>query len=580
MLPVTAFTALAECADDPDAIRSIGDAQLSKHLMLLHAIAEAAVGDDDGPAAFRAAYELFARIRATDPGAADWLLGLPHLGGWAHDCLIHFERGSAADFGHFACVVAAAAVRAGFPFELNVPVQDARVRLPGLGYLTVNGSPSWIKLSCDGTRVTGGDHFEADWRRIVPDDGSGGAVPFWSGTPMVRAVAEGLTWNTLLETDDPYLDRYSLPMSRNISVNEIQRWRDRFQEGWEVLVRHHRWAAGPIADGISVVVPLTPYSDTDLVSATTPAAFGAIATSWPPDLVTLAETLVHEFQHVKLCGLMDMVTLVESDGERIYAPWRQDPRPAAGLLQGAYAHLGIVRFWAAQRYVETEPDEVLRAQVHFARWGPALNLAVQTLLKTECLTPAGVRFAKLLQARGREFASESVTAEARATAEEVALDHWLTWQIRHVATDLATVARLVAAYRNGEPCPRSLQPATPIAEDVRKVSSAMRSRVLSMRYLAPARYRELCADGVLPLGHADRLLLAGNTDAAVQAYRDLIAGSAQPEPDAWIGLGLALHRRPASQHRAAFATRMALMYDMHARLGQQIDPLDLAGWFA
>jgi HEXXH motif-containing protein len=580
VLPEAAFTALAGCADDPDATRMVRDAQLSKHMMLLHAIAEVASDDNAGPAAFRAAYELFARIRAADPEAAAWLLGLPHLGGWAHDCLIHFEQGSAADFGHFANTVAAAAVRVGFPFELDVPVQDARVRLPGLGYLTVDGSLSWIRLSCDGTRVTGGDHFEADWRRLVPDDGSGGTVPFWSGTPMVRTVSGGLTWDTLLETDDPYLDRYSLPMSKDLSANEIRRWRQRFQGAWEILVRHHRWAAGPIADGISVVVPLTPYSDTDLVSATTPAAFGAIATSWPPEPVTLAETLVHEFQHVKLCGLMDMVPLVESHGERIYAPWRQDPRPAGGLLQGAYAHLGIVRFWAAQRHVDMGPDESLRAQVHFARWGPALDLAVQTLIETGCLAAVGVRFAELLQARGREFASGSVPAEAHAIAGEVALDHWLTWQIRHVATDPATVARLAAAYWNGQPCPESLRPAAWIAEDVRKTSSAVRSRLLSMRYLAPARYRELCADGVLPLGEADRLLLAGSTDAAVQAYRHLIADSAEPEPDAWIGLGLALHRCSASRHQATFATRMALMFDVHARLGQHIDPLDLAGWFA
>ncbi len=194
--------------------------------------------------------------------------------------------------------------------------------------------------------------------------------------------------------------------------------------------------------------------------------------------------------------------------------------------------------------------------------------------------PPGVRFAELLQARGWELASGSVPAEARAIAGEVALDHRLTWQIRHLATDPATVARLAAAYRNSEPCPESLRPTTRIAEDVRKVSSAVRSRLLSMRYLAPARYRELCADGILPLGLADRLLLAGSTDSAVQAYRDLIADSAEPEPDAWIGLGLALHRRPASRHRVAFATRMALMFDVHARLGPHTDPLDLAGWFA
>ena len=109
-------------------------------------------------------------------------------------------------------------------------------------------------------------------------------------------------------------------------------------------------------------------SDTDLVSATSPAAYGAIATSWPPDQVTLAETLVHEFQHVKLCGLLDMVPLAASGEQRVYAPWRQDPRPAGGLLQGVYAHLGIVRFWQAQQHAEADPDGLLRAQVHFARW--------------------------------------------------------------------------------------------------------------------------------------------------------------------------------------------------------------------
>ena len=185
-------------------------------------------------------------------------------------------------------------------------------------------------------------------------------------------------------TDDPYLDRYTLPMSTGLAADELRRWRQRVQSAWEILVRHHRWAAEAIADGVSVIVPLTPQSETDLISATSPAAFGAVATSWPPDPVTLAETLVHEFQHVKLCGLLDMVPLTEPGGEKVYAPWRQDPRPAGGLLQGIYAHLGIVRFWQAQRQAEADPDDMLRAHVQFARWRSAMDAAVDTLLRTGC----------------------------------------------------------------------------------------------------------------------------------------------------------------------------------------------------
>ena len=42
--------------------------------------------------------------------------------------------------------------------------------------------------------------FEAAWRLLVPDDGSGDPVPHWQGTPVVRAVADGLAWDVLLET--------------------------------------------------------------------------------------------------------------------------------------------------------------------------------------------------------------------------------------------------------------------------------------------------------------------------------------------------------------------------------------------
>ena len=422
--PEAAFAELAEGGGSPATMRRLGDAQRSKHLMLLHAIAAAVTGPEPGPTAFRAGYEQLARIQEAAPGAACWLLGLPHLGGWVHDTLIHLDQGTAADFGHFACLVAAAAVRAGLPVDLDVPVRDGRVRLPGLGSLLVPGEKSWVRLRCDGARVTAGDGFAAEARRLVPDEGTGapddgpddGTVPGWSGTPAVRADGGGLAWTVLLETGDPYLDRYTLPMRTAMPAGEAADWRERVRTAWQIVAARHRWAAEPMADVISVIVPLTPRSDTDLVSATTPAAYGAIATSWPPDEVTLAETLVHEFQHVKLCGLLDMVPLAASGGQRVYAPWRQDPRPAGGLLQGIYAHVGIVRFWQAQQHAETDRDGLLRAQVLFARWRPAIGETVQTLLESGSLTPAGVRFAGRLRAQGQQLMSAPVPAQAARIA--------------------------------------------------------------------------------------------------------------------------------------------------------------------
>jgi len=583
ILPATAFAELADGGGGPATMRQLSEAQLSKHLMLLCALAEAARGPQPGPAAFRAGFRQLAKIQADGPAAADWLLGSPHLGGWIHDSLIRQDQGGTPDFGHFAGLVAAAAVRAGRPADLEVPVRDGRVLLPGLGSLLVpgggdDGEAAWLRLRCDGQLVTAGDQLVLPAGQLVPDDGTTAVVPGWRGTPAVRASAGGRDWTVLLETGDPYLDRYSLPMRTAMSAAELGEWRERVRAAWSVVMDRHRWAAEPLGEVISVIVPLTPQSETDLVSGTTPAAYGAFATSWPPDPVTLAETLVHEFQHVKLCGLLDLVPLVRTGGQPVYAPWRQDPRPASGLLQGVYAHAGIVRFWQAQRHAETDPDGLLRAQVLFARWRSVIGPAVQTLRQTGSLTPAGIRFAERLAAQGERLSAETVPPAVGQIAAQVSLDHRLTWELRHLVVDADGADRLAAAYAGGGATgPEPVR--TWIAEDVRKVDASLRSRLLNLRYLDPSRYRTLCADGVLPLSAADRLLLADRSEDAVEAYRAQIADSAGPQFDAWIGLALALHQRPPSPLHEVMATRLALIAEVHARLAGPVDPLDLARWF-
>jgi HEXXH motif-containing protein len=586
-LPETAFAALAGGGGNSDVIRLLRDAQQSKHTMLVHAIAGAAGAADPADpsvAAFRAGYELLTRVQEADPATWAWLIGLPHIGGWANDGLIRLDQGTTPDFAYLACAAASAAVHAGVLFELDVPVRDGYVLLPGLGRIAVTGEtagdePAWIRLRYDGDRLAAGDDVMLPRAVLVPDYGLGRSVPHWRGTPAARVLADGLSWDVLLVTDDPYLDRYTLPMSADLDAGQLEQWRQRVRSAFGVLVRQHRWAAGPVADGVAVIVPLTPHSETDLITATSPAAFGAIATSWPPDPVTLAETLVHEFQHVKLCALLDLVPLAESGGEQVYAPWRRDPRPAGGLLQGIYAHVGIVRFWAAQRHAETAPDDILRAQAQFARWRPAITAAVDTLRQTGCLTAEGERFTELVQAEGERLAAEQVPNDALQVAREASLDHWLTWQIQHVAVDAAGAAGLADAYRAGEPGPGpDSLPDTWIAEDAHKLGSSVRSRLLNMRYLEPARYRELLDGGTLPLTEPDRLLLSRASDAAVRGYRDLISESADPQPEAWVGLALALHQLPASPQAGVFAARLPVLFEIHGCLGAGCDPLDLAGW--
>jgi HEXXH motif-containing protein len=579
-LSADAFTALAGGAGDNEVVGELCEAQLSKHLMLLKVVAEAAGIDPSSPgaAAFRAGYQLLAEAQAADPDVVAGLLGLPHIGSWTHDCLAALDEGAEPDFGYLAAVAASAAVRLGIAFELDVPVRDGRVLLPGLGCLRAAGVAEWVTLRSDGARLRAGEHVEVACADLVPDDGSGVAVPDWQGTPLVRAEATGQAWEVLLETADRYLDRYELPMITAMTAVERAAWRERIQAAWELLVRHHAWAAGPVARGVPVIVPLV--SQTDLDSATSPAAFGAVATSLPPSPVSMAETLVHEFSHIKLCGLMDMLPLVTQSEIVGYAPWRDDPRPMGGILQGVYAFAGIVRFWDIQRRVETEPADILRAGVLYERWRRAIELVSGSLLDQGCLTPTGVRFVTLLCEQARSGESVPASAEATVIAEEVALDNWLTWQLAHTALDAAGVARLAAAYRRGEPVGDQMLPDGWIEADLRKVDSVARSRLLNMRYQDPERYRRLSAADLSELGAADALLIGGNASAAVAAYREVL--TAEPDPAAWIGLALALHRLPSMPPCSALAARLPLLFEMHASLagqGIRVDPLDLAAWF-
>jgi HEXXH motif-containing protein len=581
-LSAGAFAELSVGVGDGAVIGKLREVQLSKHLMLLRVVADAA-GEtavrSPAMAAFRSGYRLLAQAQAADPAAVGSALGLPHFGSWAHDCLARLDAGRPPDYGYLAAFAAAVAVRLGIGFDdLAVPVREGCVVLPGLGRLLAAGPGEWISLSSDGERLRVAELYDVECIALTPDDGTDSGVPHWRGTPLVRAASAGQTWEVLIEDSDVHLDRFALPMHTALDADVIVAWRDRIQSAWELLVRHHSWAAEPIAAGVSVIVPLIPRSALD--SATSPAAFGAIATSLPPSAVITAETLVHEFQHLKLAALMDMLPLTETSDIRGYAPWRDDPRPVGGMLQGVYAFAGIVHFWDVQRQVETDPDDSLRAQVLYERWRRTIGPVIGTLLDSGALTADGVRVATALQDWERNRKSAPVPAEARQIATEIDLDNRLTWELRHTAVDPAEVAGLAAAFDRGEPIAGQVLPRTWLKDEIREVRSIARSRLLNRRFQDPRGFRRLSDADLSELGAADAQLIRGNAEAAIAAYQaDLVA---EPDPAAWLGLALAIHRQPAAKSQQVLTGRLPLLVELHECLAAQgihADPLELAAWF-
>jgi HEXXH motif-containing protein len=294
------------------------------------------------------------------------------------------------------------------------------VSLPSLGAARVDADSAVVRSYPGGAEVR--------WARggvEIPSDAHLDA-PGWLG---IRAChAGGL--DAVIDDLDPFRMPTVDGLAPRLTDEEALTWQRALQQGWRVLAAVHPAAAAEVAAAVSVVVPLR-RSVFGHVSSSSPDTFGAVAMSAPPDPDTCASTLIHELQHVKLCAVLGIVRLTRSDdGRRFYAPWRDDPRPLAGLLQGAYAFVGVTEFWRRRRQLAAGPAQ-LRADGEFALWRAGTTLAIRTLLSSGVLTTEGTDFVQRMSQTASAWMSEPVSPRAQAFARGEAENHLAHWERRH-----------------------------------------------------------------------------------------------------------------------------------------------------
>lgn len=80
---------------------------------------------------------------------------------------------------------------------------------------------------------------------------------------------------------------------------------------------------------------------------------------------------------------------------RYPAPWRKDPRPLEGLLQGTYAHLAVSEFWRVRAGLgESDQAEAAKRYEH---WRAHTAAGIETLANSDLLAPPGMRFASQMR---------------------------------------------------------------------------------------------------------------------------------------------------------------------------------------
>jgi uncharacterized protein len=371
-----AFAALAAGGGGSAVIEQLAAAEHSKHLVLLAGVVtEARKADHEEYPLAAEGYALLDAVNTRNPGVAQRVIRHPSTGAWAMRTVRALRGGPGmpgATPGDLRAVAAAAAIRAGHPAEITVGAIDGLVMLPTLGAAVVPGDAALVRSAC-GTASVG-----SVW--VPPNPHRDG--PGWYGLRRVRAGA----LDVLIDDLDPF--RY--PDADNLLARaDDDAWTGRLTESWVVLLAHHPSVAAEVAAAVRVITPLAvPSGRAD--SSSSPEVFGTVAMSLPADPVSGAEALAHEIQHVKLGSFLNLVELVKpDDGSRYYAPWRPDPRPAGGLLQGAYAYLGVSGFWRRQRLLEGHQE---RGDIEYARWRSAVVAVVATLQSSGRLTSEGNEF--------------------------------------------------------------------------------------------------------------------------------------------------------------------------------------------
>ena len=130
---------------------------------------------------------------------------------------------------------------------------------------------------------------------------------------------------------------------------------------------------------------------------------------------------------MKLSALHDVEPLIQPDKRRFYAPWRDDPRPIDGLLQGTYAFFGVSGFWRRQRHQEEGAAEI-QAHVEYVRWRDAAVLTTGILKRSGSLTSAGMKLVHgISQTLNAWQVADRVPEEASQLALRDAQEHRRRW---------------------------------------------------------------------------------------------------------------------------------------------------------
>ncbi|WP_157466961.1 HEXXH motif domain-containing protein [Frankia sp. QA3] len=566
------------------------------------------------------AWDLLVRVDGAAPEVVRRVLAYPYVGTWARS-LLRRLRGAApaatsvpvppggtvplwVEVGYLHALAASAAARAGLAFRIRVPAVHGAVSLPTLGLVSPSGDPDSTEVANPAVSAATAQVTGLHGRVEVDIDGAVVRLPAalvdegrsWRPVRRVRVTEGGAALAVTVDDLDPYRAPGGRSAAQPLGAAESARWRELLAQAWRLLVAVDGEAARTMGRVLGAITPLAHAERFSPRSASSADAFGSLLASTPDDAAQLAAVLVHEFQHSKLGAVMHLARLYEAGPDRLlYAPWRNDPRPLSGVLQGIYAFTGVTWFWRAHRHrAATEADRRL-AEFEFALWRVQTTRTVASVRGNPDLTALGEWFVGRVGRWLAPWELEPVPWAIERAAGLAAAEHRTGWRLHHLRPAAEVVERLAAAWQAGTAArlPAAHRPVVEPAPDPARLET--RAVLLRYRLADPAAFARFVAEphraveAVQGADAADVLLAAGRFDDA----RTIHAARARRAPagrDAWVGLTLCLCGQDPAPGTVDAAARSALL--RHAEVVRAVacrvadtgrpapDPVRLAAWLA
>jgi len=372
---------LAAGTEDASFVRMLRRGQLSRNLQLIAAMLDRLPAVAAGPDAAA----LITAAQSSDAAYAEWLLTTPTFSTWVARCAARLLLGAPAELpieveaSYLAATAAVAAARLGIDTALPLRVRDGVVVLPTLGAVRLDAPEhSEVYAEVRAGRIT-----------VSP----GGA---WLELRTLNAVAGDLSLSVVLDDLDPWRACYKKRVAPRLTETDVLQWEHMLRQAWQILADHAPRRAAELADGLRSMVPLSPEDAGPGLSATSGTAFAALGLTLSQRPEHLAATLIHEYQHSKLSALLTLLPMYDAtDATLHFAPWRADPRPVGGLMQGSFAFLAVASFWL--RLHRAQPDRALPLRM-FAELRLQVDVVLSTLAAARSLNETGRDFVAAMRA--------------------------------------------------------------------------------------------------------------------------------------------------------------------------------------